>query len=384
MRRRARLTYAGPTKKLAPSAGGSRRWKKHRRRLVDPAVSEATEAEVAGGRSAPARLELVCPACMSGLDAAEFELSCTGCGRAFPVVAGIPDLRLSYPDAYLSWQEDLDRARELEERGGELDFAGLLREHWRRSGKPEELAERFVVADVSARTTAYLAEIERGRGAELRPGNAFLEVGCGSAGLAAPAARRGCRAVASDLSMRWLVLAKKRLAEEGIEDVQLVCCAAEDLPFAEGAFDVVAASDVIEHVASSEDLLAGCQRVLRRGGMLFLATPNRFSLSLEPHVRLWGVGWLPRPLAKAYVEAVRRTSYDHVRLLSARSLRRILRRAGFDPCIVPPEIPASSQRMYSGIELRLVRVYNRLRKLAPIRLALLAVGPFFHVFAIKR
>ena len=33
------------------------------------------------------------------------------------------------------------------------------------------------------------------------------------------------------------------------------------------------------------------------------------------------------------------------------------------------------------LELRLVRAYNRLRRHGPVRLALRAVGPFFHVFA---
>src|SRR2546421_451171 len=75
---------------------------------------------------------------------------------------------------------------------------------------------------------------------------------------------------------------------------------------------------------------------------------------------------------------------DHVSLLSSPGLRRVLRRHGFDVKIVAPEIPAAPQEMYSGRELRLVRAYNRLRRLAPIRALLLAVGPFFHVFAQER
>jgi hypothetical protein len=40
--------------------------------------------------------------------------------------------------------------------------------------------------------------------------------------------------------------------------------------------------------------------------------------------------------------------------------------------------------MYRGVELRLVRAYNRLRKNRAARRALTAVGPFFHVFARNR
>lgn len=310
-------------------------------------------------------------------------LTCEHCERSFPVICGIADLRLAYPDPYVSLDEDRARARELEELFDELDLAELLRVHWRRSGKPVELAERFLAGDAAAvkRSEAYLTAIEHHRAAALRPGDRFLEVGCGTAALAAVARRRAGTVVASDISMRWLVLARKRLAEQGMDGVGLVCCGAEELPFAAGSFDLVVAGDVIEHASRQGDFAAGCRRVLDRGGMLFLATPNRFSLGLEPHVRLWGVGLLPRVLATHYVRAVRRAPYDHVRLLSARGLRRLLSTRGFEVAIVSPVIPPATEAMYRGFELRLVRAYNLVRSLGPMRPLLLAIGPFFHVFA---
>lgn len=330
--------------------------------------------------------KFVCPSCGASLPPALGDrFACDSCGRTFEIVAGIPDLRLEYPDPYTSWEEDVARARELAAQFDELDFADLLREHWRHSGKPRELTERFIERDVGSAPMfeAYLLEIERVRGARLDGGDRFLELGCGTAALAAAAAARGATVVASDISLRWLVLAKKRLAEQGIKSAELVCCAAERPAFPPESFDVVAASDVIEHAADQQGFVAGCRRVVRSGGLLFLVTPNRLSLGLEPHVRLWGVGLLPRRLAKSYVRAVRKAPYDHVRLLSARALRGLLRSEGFEVEIVPPEISSSSQRMYGGIELHLVRAYNRLRRFAPARRVLLAVGPFFHVFARK-
>jgi 2-polyprenyl-3-methyl-5-hydroxy-6-metoxy-1,4-benzoquinol methylase/uncharacterized protein YbaR (Trm112 family) len=329
--------------------------------------------------------ELICPNCRSALVRDPDALRCQGCDRLYPVVAGIPDLRLAYPDPYLSMEEDLARARELERHSTQHDFAGLLREHWRRSRKPPELVERFVAGDLATlgRSRAYLDAIERHRGAPLGPADSFLEIGCGTAGLAAAAAERGARVVAGDLSMRWLVLARKHLDETGADQVGLVCFAAEHPPFAAGTFEIAAASDVIEHVASQEGFAAASRELLRPGGLVFLATPNRFSLGLEPHVRLWGVGFLPRGLARRYVRAVRKAPYDHVRLLSAGALRRLFRAHGFGVEVVPPEIPAATQGMYSGAELRLVRAYNRLRRLGPMRRLLLWVGPFFQVFATK-
>jgi 2-polyprenyl-6-hydroxyphenyl methylase/3-demethylubiquinone-9 3-methyltransferase len=291
----------------------------------------------------------------------------------------IRDERQAYPDPYVTLEQDRAEAAALAERSGALDLRGLLEEFWRGSGKPPELVERFVAHDLAAerKSEEVLAAVEAELGRPLA-GLDVLEVGCGTAALSAAAARRGARVTASDVSARWLVLAGKRLEGLGVE---LVACAAEEAPFPDESFDVLLASDVIEHVADPAAFVAGCRRLLRPGGVLFLATPNRFSLGLEPHVRLPLVGWLPRGLAKRYVETVRKAPYDHVRLLSARDLRRLL--AGFRVRIVPPEIPPTTVELYHGVERRLVEAYNRLRQPSPARRLLLAVGPFFHVFATK-
>src|SRR5581483_8341823 len=108
-------------------------------------------------------------------------------------------------------------------------------------------------------------------------------------------------------------------------------CAAERLPFPEETFDVVVASDVIEHVQDAGAVVAEAARVLRRGGLLFLATPNRFSLGLEPHVRL----------------------------LSSFELRRLLQVSGLEPRVELPAVPRP-EAGYRGFELRFVRAYDRM------------------------
>lgn len=331
------------------------------------------------GATAP---RLACPACGGSLDEGD-EMTCEGCGRRFPVVAGIPDLRWDYGDPELPREEDTARARELDARAREHGLAELLREHWRRSGIPPELAERFVTGDLVTlrRSRSYLEAIDRERGRPVGADDRFLEVGCGTAGLAAAAAERGAAVVASDVSLRWLVLARARLRESGLEGVRLVCCTAERMPFPPASFDVVAASDVVEHVPDPPGLAAGARRVLRSGGLLFLSTPNRYSLGLEPHVRLWGVGLLPRRLARRYVRRARGVEYRNIRPLSFRGVRRLLAHRGFTVRVVPPAIPAGTQDLYGGVELALVRAYNRARRCRPVRGVLLLVGPLFHVFA---
>jgi 2-polyprenyl-3-methyl-5-hydroxy-6-metoxy-1,4-benzoquinol methylase len=306
--------------------------------------------------------------------------------QATEPLAGIDDRRRSCPDPHLDREDDERIARTLDSLAGRRDLGALLDEHWRLVGKPPALAARFTAQELGARAQygPIANAIEAARGAPLGAGDRVLEVGCGTAALAAEVARRGATTVASDVSLRWLVLARKRLTEAGVGDrVELVACAAEDLPFPDGSFDVLAASDVVEHVDDADRFVAESARVLRPGGLLFLATPNRFSLGLEPHVRLPGVGFLPRRAAEAYVRAVRKTSYAHVRLLSAGQLERLLRRHGLDPEIVTPPVPGEAEALYSGAELALVRAYNRIRPHPLARPVLRAVGPFFHVFGRK-
>jgi ubiquinone/menaquinone biosynthesis C-methylase UbiE len=338
-------------------------------------------------RAARATTAFRCPRCGNGLSAGPEDRRCRGCGQAYDQpLPGLTDLRLSYPDPQLSRDEDARIARELAGHAATYDFAALLDRHWRLVGKQPDLAARFTAQELAAgaKSEPIVDAIGTARGRPIGPGDHVLEVGCGTAALGAAIANRGASVVASDLSLRWLVLAGKRLAESSTGDVELVACAAEALPFPEACYDLVVAADVVEHVESRHRFVHECARVLRPGGLLFLATPNRYSLGLEPHVRLWGVGYLPRAAAERYVQAARGVSYDHVHLLSARTLRRLLDEAGLHATIVAPEVPPASQRMYSGPELQLVRAYNRACRIAPLHATLLAVGPFFHVFARKR
>src|SRR5262249_19342530 len=154
----------------------------------------------------------------------------------------------------------------------EHDLGGLLDLHWRLVGKQPELAARFTAQELSAaaKTTEIVDAIEGARGAAMTRQERMLEGGCGTAALAAALASRGATVVATDLSLRWLVLAAKRIAEQQpAPDVELLACAAEALPFEDASFDVIVASDVIEHVENPEGFVRECSRALRPGGLLF-------------------------------------------------------------------------------------------------------------------
>lgn len=301
-------------------------------------------------------------------------------GHRYAVVAGIIDCRaglIGYDaEADHRLAVDLDDAA-----AAGATFSTLLERYWAANpGVSAHLAARFVRGDLIAADRA--GEVADQIAAEITgsvgPGSLVLEVGSGTAALGAALAQRAGWVIATDVSLAWLVLARQRIELAGLKNVTLVAATAEFLPFGPGSFDLVVAADVIEHVPDAGAMVTACHRALRPGGSLWLSTPNRLSLTPEPHVRLWGVGWLPRPLALAYVRRFRDVDYCGVRTLSSLRLMSLLRRTGGQAHVSVPPIAVAVRATYGTVGRRLIDGYHLARRLPGTRHALLAVAPLFH------
>lgn len=73
------------------------------------------------------------------------------------------------------------------------------------------------------------------------PGMRVLDVAAGTGNTAVPAAARGAAVTATDLTPELLEAGRSRAAARGV-DLEWVPADAEDLPFADGSFDVVTSS----------------------------------------------------------------------------------------------------------------------------------------------
>jgi 2-polyprenyl-3-methyl-5-hydroxy-6-metoxy-1,4-benzoquinol methylase len=137
-------------------------------------------------------------------------------------------------------------------------------------------------------------------------GERVLDLGCGDGTFAAALLRAGCAVTMADVAEEALRRARTRAPTA--ETAKLAEGA--PLPFAEDAFDVVWAGEVLEHVADVVGLLAEVRRVLRWGGRLLVTTPwhGRLVIATDAHFD-------PRS--------------DHLRFFSARTLRAVLADAGF-------------------------------------------------------
>jgi sarcosine/dimethylglycine N-methyltransferase len=120
---------------------------------------------------------------------------------------------------------------------------------------------------------------------EPRPGQLVVDVGARDAKHAIRLVQaHGLRAVAVDPVARHLELARRAVAEAGV-DVDVVQAGIEDLPIEDGAADWIWCRDVLVHVDLARGF-AECARVLRPGGhMLVYVTCS--TERLEPREEAW-------------------------------------------------------------------------------------------------
>jgi SAM-dependent methyltransferase len=312
----------------------------------------------------------VCPSCGAPLALEPPETyTCASCGRAYPVVCGIPDLRLR-PDRYLTLEDDRDKARALDALG--LDFAGTVAAYWARTPEvPADLAEKY--------TAAAVAGVERGRAwldnlGVTRAGDSLLDVGCGTGGVVVAAALAGMRVAGADIALRWLVVARRALDDAGV-DALLVAADGARLPFAPGTFDTVVSIESLEHTDDQAGFVAGCLATTAPGGRTRVVTANRTTIAIEPTSNLWGVGFLPRPLAARYVRWRRHTRYQWFRAVTARELRTFARGAAVD--VVAAPLPAGAGGG-SSARRAVTRVYDAVRA-GPLARAVRPVVPYLEL-----
>ena len=212
----------------------------------------------------------------------------------------------------------------------------------------------------------------------------LLDLGCGPGMLLAAAASRGLSGLGIDVSLEWLVVARRLIEDHGGR-ATLCAAFAESLPLPDASVPAVVSLDVIEHVGDQRRYLAEIDRVAADGATLALATPNRFSLAAEPHVHVWFVGWLPARFQARYVFARSGRPYDFVRLLSVPGLASLLRRhTRFTGRFIVPRVPDEEIETFHARRARLARVYNRIAEWPLLRWPLLAVGPFYRYVGTRR
>ena len=324
-----------------------------------------------------------CPICRGQLHraATDARLQCTACDAEYGIYGGIPDMRVERP-AWIDIDQDREAAARLERDHRSNTLESMVRAVFasQQGRSPEQIEMR--TRQVLGAPGRLAPQLDGWLRTATRPG--FLDLGCGPGMLLAAAASRGVSGLGIDVSLEWLVVARRMIEEHG---GRATLCAgfAESLPLPEASVPAIVSLDVIEHVADQRRYLVEIDRIAADGATLALATPNRFSLTAEPHVHVWGVGWLPTRLQARYVRARSGRAYDFVRLLSVPGLARLLRRhTEISGRFVVPRVPDDEVAAFHPRRARVARLYNRIAEAPLLRWPLLGVGPFFRFVGSRR
>lgn len=298
--------------------------------MVEPAYIKSTTSP-----KLPEILGLLCcPNCAGRLQLGGDQLTCGECGRGFPVVDGILDLRNdpAAHHAFSVFEDDeavVDQARQV----GWLE-AMMTATAQPRHGVNSEDRREWVLSEGRG-DFRYLLPIA--------PDSVVLDVASGWGAVAAAFARMAGLVIAVDLHLPALQYSKIRNEQEGIRNVVYILGDVLHLPIRSNTCDFVVVNGVLQWIALSKPdhepgvvhrkALKKVFGALKTGGKLYLAGENRYSFrnlagARDRYTHLRWISILPRPLARVYSRLVRHKEYLEMNH-SLAEIKGMLKAVGF-------------------------------------------------------
>ena len=101
----------------------------------------------------------------------------------------------------------------------------------------------------------------------------ILDIGCGGGLLSEPMCRLGAEVTGIDASNKNIEIAKLHAKENNLK-IKYLCASPETLNI-NTKFDVILNMEIIEHVEDVEFFLKSCAKLLKKNGIMFVATLNK-------------------------------------------------------------------------------------------------------------
>ena len=137
---------------------------------------------------------------------------------------------------------------------------------------------------------------------KMQPDAKILDIGSGVGGFVVACRQCGLRAfgVEPDRIGQGSQLTSVQIARRRLDDTAFVVGVGEQLPFPDNAFDLVVLDQVIEHVMDQAAVLREALRVVKPGGLIYIACPNYLRF-YEPHYKVLWFPLLPKWLGRFYL-----------------------------------------------------------------------------------
>jgi len=101
----------------------------------------------------------------------------------------------------------------------------------------------------------------------------ILDVGCGGGLLSEPMCRLGAEVTAIDASEKNINIAKLHSKKNNLK-IEYICTSPEKLK-SKNKFDVVLNMEIVEHVEDVNFFLKSCSNLMKKNGIMFVATLNK-------------------------------------------------------------------------------------------------------------
>ena len=101
----------------------------------------------------------------------------------------------------------------------------------------------------------------------------ILDIGCGGGLLSEPMNRLGANVTGIDASINNIKIAKLH-AKKNKLNINYICTSPEKLKIKK-KFDVILNMEIVEHVEDIDFFLASCSKLLKKNGLMFVATINK-------------------------------------------------------------------------------------------------------------
>ena len=101
----------------------------------------------------------------------------------------------------------------------------------------------------------------------------ILDIGCGGGLLSEPMSRLGANITGIDASIKNIKIAKLHANRNGLK-INYICSSPEKLKNTK-KFDVILNMEIVEHVEDISFFLKSCSKLLKKDGLMFVATINK-------------------------------------------------------------------------------------------------------------